>query len=392
MPVENENLKCIIVLILNVEEEAKNEYDTNMKNLEEQGMRKLALKYEYRNLPIPGGGYVTGFLYHKKVPNILYMRTDIGGTYRFEYEEHRWKSLINHVTMFDLSETFPIAMALDENEPNMLYIACGVNDDGRSGILCISDDYGKTFRYETMPCWIHGNMNGRGTGSRLLVDSCDGNTLYFASQRNGLYITHDQGKNWVNHDICGENYLTMVWVSPVNGAIVVGTAGVTTSTDHVRGTTLYVSYNQGESFEIMPQPKSHNVINSRMSGYVAQRYDYDGKYLYVTLSNTGARSYVVEEGYSCDSGDVLAGRVIRYSFDQNGKIDNYTDITPNEMIEFDKDSDYDFGFSGIATSMQEPGLVVCSTICKDNGDMIFMSKDYGKTWEVILYELLKLRT
>ena len=30
------------------------------------------ITYEYKNAPIPGGGYVTGLLYHPKQPGILY--------------------------------------------------------------------------------------------------------------------------------------------------------------------------------------------------------------------------------------------------------------------------------------------------------------------------------
>ena len=71
------------------------------------------IPYRYHNAPIPGGGYVTGFVFHKKVPGILYARTDIGGVYRYLYDEKRWKSLIDHVSMLDVEETFPIAVALD---------------------------------------------------------------------------------------------------------------------------------------------------------------------------------------------------------------------------------------------------------------------------------------
>ena len=49
------------------------------------------ITYEYKNAPIPGGGYVTGLLYHPKQPGILYARTDIGGVYRYEYEKKCWK-------------------------------------------------------------------------------------------------------------------------------------------------------------------------------------------------------------------------------------------------------------------------------------------------------------
>ena len=48
------------------------------------------LEYTYRNLPIPGGGYVTGFIYHPKKKDVLYIRTDIGGVYRFDADVQRW--------------------------------------------------------------------------------------------------------------------------------------------------------------------------------------------------------------------------------------------------------------------------------------------------------------
>ena len=99
-------------------------------------MRELS--YQYKNLPIPGGGYVTGFIFHKKKKGLLYLRTDIGGTYRFDPEHQRWCSLISHVTPEDLSETFPISVALDDDRPERLYIACGENRE-KSGVLAISD-------------------------------------------------------------------------------------------------------------------------------------------------------------------------------------------------------------------------------------------------------------
>ena len=42
----------------------------------EDKMRELS--YQYKNLPIPGGGYVTGFIFHKKKKGLLYLRNDIG--------------------------------------------------------------------------------------------------------------------------------------------------------------------------------------------------------------------------------------------------------------------------------------------------------------------------
>ena len=48
------------------------------------------IPYKYQKAPIPGGGYVTGFLFDKTNPDVLYCRTDIGGAYRFDTKKQIW--------------------------------------------------------------------------------------------------------------------------------------------------------------------------------------------------------------------------------------------------------------------------------------------------------------
>lgn len=100
---------------------------------------------------------------------------------------------IDHVTMEDLDECYPAAVALDDRYPERLYIASGVVSKG-VGKLSISEDYGETFRYTQIPAVVHGNLSGRGTGQRLVVDPQDSDTLYFASSRDGLLRTRDRGR------------------------------------------------------------------------------------------------------------------------------------------------------------------------------------------------------
>lgn len=343
--------------------------------------------YQYRNLPVPGGGYVTGLLFHPEKENILYIRTDIGGTYRYHYETKKWKSLIDHVSVEELSETYPIAIALDRDRPERLYIACGC-DRREEGILAISEDYGETFSYEKIPAFVHGNWNGRGTGSRLLVSEAEENTIYFASQKNGLLRTKDRGKSWELLKTGGELYMTCVWVSPDGKTIAVGSAGVTTKiSEKKRGHSLYVSYDAGVFFQPLEEPELTGPTESKMEGYVAERMDFDGKYLYVTMANTGKYSYVVENGYSCDSGDTLGGKVLRYPFLEDGTLGEYEDITPVEGTLCEKGSVYPFGFSGISSCSSKAGLLTCTTICREEGDMMFRSLDYGTTWVPVLHNL-----
>lgn len=330
------------------------------------------IPYIYRNAPIPGGGYVTGFVFHQKQPGILYARTDIGGTYRFDGS--RWHSLIDHVTGEDLALTYPIALALDDRKPDRLYIVSGVNGE-RSGLFSISEDRGAHFVNKRIPTMVHGNLSGRGTGYRLAVDKNDENTLYFASQLGGLLKTTNRGDTWKKLPL-PEEYTTLVWVSNDSSTIVVGTAGYTTRiNDTLRGHSLYVSYDAGEHFEKLPMPENVIVPDSKMNGLVASRYDYDGKYLYVTMNSTGRWNYIVPLGYSCDTGDVIGGKVIRYRF-ENGKITGYDDITPGGT------GYHNHGFGGVSSCPAKPGLLACSTLCreKESPEVIYVSENYGETW------------
>lgn len=338
-------------------------------------------KYEYRNLPIPGGGYVTGFVFHGKKREVLYARTDIGGTYKFDYVAKRWFSLIDHVAMDDLSETFPIAIALDESYPERLYVACGVYKEG-AGVIAVSDDYGGHFVYHKIPIFIHGNLNGRGTGYRLIVDKRNSDRLIFASQQDGLWISDNRGADWKKNNAFPEEYMTFAGQNGDGSILFAGCAGVTTKrSERLRGHSLYVSYDGGGSFEKLWQPESGETEGVRLAGLVAQRYTLDEKYLYVTFSVMGRNAYVLENGYSCDGGSVIGGRVVRYPILADGRVGAGKEITPcpGSMLEY--------GFGGINAARSKQGLLICSTICKADGDSIFRSFDYGESWEEILHDL-----
>ena len=77
------------------------------------------ITYEYKNAPIPGGGYVTGLLYHPKQPGILYARTDIGGVYRYEYEKKCWMDCQHFFRQIFLGYFSDIVQAFDTLRKNV---------------------------------------------------------------------------------------------------------------------------------------------------------------------------------------------------------------------------------------------------------------------------------
>ena len=337
--------------------------------------------YVYLNCPIPGGGYVTGFVFHEKNPSIMYIRTDIGGTYGYDRACHRWYSLIDHVTMRDLSETYPIALALDPVDPDYLYIACGVREKPH-GVFAVSHDRGLSFRYFDMPMPVHGNLNGRGTGYRLIVDRREPDFLYFASQTSGLWRSKDQGEEWERVNSFPDEYMTFVGESPDGKILFAACAGVTTAvSDALRGHSLYISKDQGKTFTPLKGPANREVEGVKFAGYVAQRYAMDDKYLYVTFAMMGRNAYVHELGYSCDGGSCIGGRIFRYDWETFVP----EDITP-EFSGGEGDI-LEYGFSGISAGTKTPGLLIASTICALDGDRIYRSTDHGDNWECILHGL-----
>ncbi|MBQ7865849.1 MAG: hypothetical protein IJ350_05700, partial [Clostridia bacterium] len=65
------------------------------------------IPYTYSHCPVPGGGYATGFLYHPAKEGLLYLRTDIGGTYRFDYAAKRWVFLCPQVNPLNQDQAYP---------------------------------------------------------------------------------------------------------------------------------------------------------------------------------------------------------------------------------------------------------------------------------------------
>jgi len=358
-------------------------------------------KYTYKNIPIPGGGYVTGFVFDASKKDRLYLRTDIGGAYRWENGERRWESLINHVTMMDLRETYPIALAAENNK---LYIVSGIWGK-KEAKLSISEDNGASFTHYELPFMAHGNLNGRGTGSRLIVDKNSTDRLWFASQTQGLWSCEYIGGEWSRCEAVEEDYLTFVAQSPDGRALIAGSAGVTTcESENMRGKALWISYDEGASFTSLEQPENIELPETLMSGYVPQRYSFDDKYMYVTFQAMGPNATRRELGYSCDNGSVWCGKIYRY------KLSDFSakDITPkvekaecglnpmdsggtfgrkSELIrEYNLDV-LSFGISGISSCAEMPGLLAASTLSKEDGDCIFRSMDYGESWEVVLHDL-----
>lgn len=112
-----------------------------------------AQNYEWNNIPIGGGGYVTGVVIHPTEPDLVYARTDVGGAYRLDVTSGDWVPLLDHFGDEDSNLYGVDGIALDQQNPNVVYIAAG-----KYGNVGPSDILKSTDRGET---WIRTGLNLR---------------------------------------------------------------------------------------------------------------------------------------------------------------------------------------------------------------------------------------
>ena len=125
--------------------------------------------YNWTTVSWGGGGFVDGFVYHPKVKDLLYARTDVGGAYRYDRNNKRWIPLLDGLTHDDGRFIGVLSLALDPNDPNKVYLDCGLGTGSwdQNGAVLRSDDQGVTWKKSDLSIKVGGNTEGRGAGERL---------------------------------------------------------------------------------------------------------------------------------------------------------------------------------------------------------------------------------
>jgi len=154
-----------------------------------------AQEYEWGNLPIGGGGYVTGMVIHPKNKDIMYTRTDVGGAYRWNAKTEEWEQMLNWVGPGNANLVGADGIALDPGNQNRVYLALGRRLEGEGGIFR-SENKGKTWeKLLNMPFESNGRQV-RWIGECIAVDPVNSRVIYTGTRTKGLWRSTDDGKNW----------------------------------------------------------------------------------------------------------------------------------------------------------------------------------------------------
>jgi photosystem II stability/assembly factor-like uncharacterized protein len=311
--------------------------------------------FSWASVNIQGMGYVTGLVIHPLSPYDIYIRTDVGGAYRFDRSAQHWLPLLDHYGRL-ASETYGVeSIAVDPSDANTVYIAAshgrtivGSNVQTPAEVL-VSHDRGVTWTATGLAAqnlYIGANDSYRGTtGERLAVDPNDPSTLYFASRKNGL---------WRGLRTAGDQF---DW-QPVTGSLPApaDAPGVTfVLFDKSGGTNA-----SGETLNLYAGVYGSGVYSSTDAG---------ATWTQIASTPNPVRASIASDGtlfvtFGGDEG-ATAGSVGRY------RAGNWQDVTPPQSKS---------AYAGISVDPANPQIVIAALNANRN---IFRSTDQGATWSAV---------
>ena len=349
-------------------------------------------------LNIGGGGFVSGII---TGDDQMYARTDVGGAYRYDYEQKKWVQLLGFLNEADRGFLSVDAMCIDPNDDDTLYLLCGCAyfSDART-VIFRSHDAGETFEEidVTDMIQVHGNGYGRQTGEAIAVDPDNPNIIYCGGDAtagdSALIMSEDGGDTWspvMGYDKLGlfeysikwptwtehmvrsvadDEYLNVNGIATIkitDGKVYVGTS--------VKGKeNLHVADVGSDDFKPLSEELPTEQMPSRIN------LDAVGNLLITYING------------------LLFDRGTGYAFKYNPKTDELKDITPTEGI-VTNTKKLNVGYGAVASDPKDANKLVATTCAqwysqawtadawqRDAiawGDRFFKSEDGGETWTEI---------
>lgn len=327
--------------------------------------------YQWGNVAIGGGGFVSGIITSKAEQGLIYARTDVGGAYRWDAANSRWIPLLDWTSESEMGYQGVESIAIDPVEPNKVYMLVGTSyfNGGKTAILR-SSDYGNTFSITEVSSQFkaHGNGMGRQSGEKLVVDPNSNNILYCGSRANGLFKSSNSGSTWnrvSSLDINAtpnENGISFVILDAASGSEDLATqtiiAGISRGSQ--TGPNMYRSDNAGGTFSAITGGPTNTALMPHRATLAS-----DGN-LFIT--------YVNAAGPWDISG---VGQIWKYNL-QSGV---WTNVSP---AAFPKP------FGGISVDPNDPQRLVASSLntymAQGNtwGERIFLSTNGGSSWTDVI--------
>ena len=320
-----------------------------------QGSAPVA--YQWRNVTVGGGGFAPGIVFSPAERGLAYLRTDMGGAYRWDAAAKRWRPLQDDQAISSYMGVESIAP--DPVNANIVYLAAGMGASAPAAIFR-SADKGATWRVTPVPFAMGGNEDGRGMGERLAVDPHRPARLFFGSRHEGLWRSDDSGARW--HKVAG---------FPRPGL------GAPTQRRQTHGGLSFVLFDParaGRIFVGSADPGGEHLFRSDDGGtrWTAVRGGPAGL-LPIKAVIGGDGVLTISWADAIGPNGVTNGAVWRHAI-ASGR---WSDVTPSRRA-----GEVPGGFFGVAVSRGDPRVIAVSTVNRYKPiDTVWRSADAGAHWD-----------
>lgn len=160
----------------------------------------LTADMEWEAVKIGGAGFVSGIVTGQKE---MYLRTDVGGAYKYNYEINEWEQLFGFINEADRGYLGVKGIAIDPTDDNTAYFLCGcAYFSNAKTVIFKTTDGGKTFTKSDVTdlIQVHGNGDGRECIEPIAIDPDNPDTIYAGGDvtygKSALIKSTDGGKTW----------------------------------------------------------------------------------------------------------------------------------------------------------------------------------------------------
>lgn len=317
-----------------------------------------ASPYEWRNVTVGGGGFAPGIVFSTVERGLAYLRTDMGGAYRWDAAKARWLPLQD-----DESEPSYMgieSIAPDPVDPDVVYMAAGMSARMPAAIFR-SGDRGASWRKTAVSFAMGGNEDGRGMGERLAIDPNAPATLFFGSRHDGLWRSDDSAATWQK-----------VGSFPLPG---LGKPARPRTTHGGLSFVLFDRAKRGRIYVASADPGAQHLFRSDDGGNGWHAVAGGPSPDLLPVKAVIGRDGVLTITY-CDyigPNGIKRGEVWRYD---PGK-DAWRDVTPLKGAAV-----VPGGYMGVAVAASDPNIIAVATVNRyQGGDTVWRSADAGRTWQ-----------
>jgi hypothetical protein len=314
--------------------------------------------YAWRNVTVGGGGFAPGIVFSTAERGLAWLRSDMGGAYRWDAGARRWVPLQDGTA--ESSDMGVESIAADPVDADVVYLATGMNRHGAAAIWR-SADRGAHWTVTRVPFAMGGNEDGRGLGERLAIDPQRRDHLLFGSRHDGLWESRDAGRHWAK--VAG---------FPLPGL------GVPATPRGTHGGLGFVVFDPAAAGRVVvgsADPGTRHLFRSDDAGahWATVSGGPAAAMLPVKAAVGGDHVYTITYADGIGPNGITRGAVWRY----DPVAGRWRDVTPDRRPDAPAG-----GYMGVAVSAQDPRVIAVSTVDRYQPvDTVWRSSDAGAHWE-----------